>query len=37
MYNYLKAKDVRASQLPIEGIAERAAKVCILLPETILE
>ncbi|KAI5680005.1 hypothetical protein M9H77_01232 [Catharanthus roseus] len=26
MYNYLKAKDVRASQLPIEGIAERAAK-----------
>lgn len=26
MYNYLKAKDVRASQLPIESIAERTAK-----------
>lgn len=26
MYNYLKVKDVRASQPPIEGIAERTAK-----------
>ncbi|XP_027093742.2 probable sugar phosphate/phosphate translocator At3g17430 [Coffea eugenioides] len=26
MYNYLKVKDVRASQLPIENLAERTAK-----------
>ncbi|XP_057475522.1 probable sugar phosphate/phosphate translocator At3g17430 isoform X2 [Actinidia eriantha] len=26
MYNYLKVKDVRASQLPIDGIPERIAK-----------
>ncbi|KAL3517771.1 hypothetical protein ACH5RR_020360 [Cinchona calisaya] len=26
MYNYLKVKDVRASQLPIESLAERTAK-----------
>lgn len=34
MYNYLKVKDVRASQPPIEGIAERTAKVDILSHET---
>lgn len=27
MYNYLKVKEVRASQLPMESTAERAAKV----------
>ncbi|CAK9145274.1 unnamed protein product [Ilex paraguariensis] len=26
MYNYLKVKDVRAAQLPVESIAERASK-----------
>lgn len=26
MYNYLKVKDVRASQLPVENLAERTAK-----------
>lgn len=30
MYNYLKVKDVRASQLPIDNLAERAAKVSII-------
>lgn len=27
MYNYLKVKDVRASQLPVESLPERAVKV----------
>lgn len=27
MYNYLKVKDVRAAQLPLDNIAERAPKV----------
>lgn len=27
MYNYLKVKDVRATQLPVDAIAERATKV----------
>lgn len=27
MYNYLKVKDVHASQLPLENLAERTAKV----------
>ncbi|THG11655.1 hypothetical protein TEA_005902 [Camellia sinensis var. sinensis] len=29
MYNYLKVKDVRASQLPVESIPERAVKVIL--------
>lgn len=30
MYNYIKVKDVRASQLPAESLPERIAKVGIL-------
>ena len=29
MYNYIKVKDVRASQLPSESIPERISKVCL--------